>query len=265
MTRSDRPQSRAEHFAAIAGLFAIAITMVLPSAAQAAAWCAQYRGGTLTCGYVSQQQCLSAVSGVEGSCITDPSAGPARDVEPAERRSKAPPAKKTKQATPQKREAPARSPERQAPAKETPAAIAAPPKASPATPAPAPPAAAAPAAAPAAAVDFATARTLVLEGQYEAGLAALRSLGFDDHPEVAAYMGLAHRKLGRVSEARAWYERALRADPNHRLALSFDGMLRAEQNDPVGARRDLEKIKQLCGNETCNEYRALEAVIAATR
>lgn len=264
MTRSDRPQSRAEHFAAIAGLFAIAVTMLPPSAARAAAWCAQYRGGTLTCGYVSQQQCLSAVSGVEGSCIADPGGGPARDVEPAERRSKAPPAKKTKQATPQKREAPARSPEREAPAKEAPAAIAAPPEASPPPPAPLAPAIAAPAAAPTA-TDFATARTLVLEGQYEAGLAALRALGFDDHPEIAAYMGLAHRKLGRVSEARAWYERALRADPNHRLALSFDGMLRAEQNDPVGARRDLEKIKQLCGNETCNEYRALEAVISAAR
>jgi tetratricopeptide (TPR) repeat protein len=114
--------------------------------------------------------------------------------------------------------------------------------------------------------NFASARQLVLAGQYEAGLAALRALNFDDHPDVAAYVGLAHRKLDRLDEAKAWYERALAADPNHRLALSFYGMMLAETGDLAGARSRLARIGQLCGNTDCNEYRALQSVIgSATR
>ena len=77
-------------------------------------------------------------------------------------------------------------------------------------------------------LDFAGARQLILSGQYDAGIAAMRALKFDDHPDIATFLGLAYRKLGRLDEARAWYERALAVDPNHRLALSFYGMMRAE-------------------------------------
>jgi len=38
------------------------------------------------------------------------------------------------------------------------------------------------------------ARQLVLDGKYQAGLAALQSLGFDDHPDIAAFIGLARTK-----------------------------------------------------------------------
>jgi tetratricopeptide (TPR) repeat protein len=110
--------------------------------------------------------------------------------------------------------------------------------------------------------DFAEARQLILEGQYEAGIKAMQTLGFDDRPDGAAYVGLAHRRLGRIAEAQAWYERALRGNPGHLLTLSFDGMLRAEQGDLARARENLEKIRQLCGGTTCTEYRALEVVLA---
>jgi hypothetical protein len=121
-----------------------------------------------------------------------------------------------------------------------------------------------PAAAPARPLpgQFAPARQLIFDGQYEAGLAALQALRSDDHPEVAAYIGLAHRGLGRGGDARAWYDKALGADPNHLLALLFDGMLRAEQGDLRVARDNLERVARACGNKTCNEYKALEDVIA---
>ena len=111
--------------------------------------------------------------------------------------------------------------------------------------------------------DFAGARQLILGGQYDAGIAAMRALKFDDHPDIATFLGLAYRKLGRLDEARAWYERALAVDPNHRLALSFYGMMSAETGDINLARADLEKLKLSCGGTECNEYQALAAVISS--
>jgi tetratricopeptide (TPR) repeat protein len=108
---------------------------------------------------------------------------------------------------------------------------------------------------------FTAARQLVFDGQYAAAVMALQALRDDDHPEVAAYVGLAHRGLGRVVEARTWYDKALHADPSHLLALLFDGMLRAEQGDLRVARDNLERVAQACGNRSCAEYLALEEVI----
>ena len=110
---------------------------------------------------------------------------------------------------------------------------------------------------------FVQARDLILNGQYDAGIAAMRALKFDDHPDVATFIGLAYRKLGRIDEAKSWYQRALAADPNHKLALSYDGMMRAEQGDIPGAQADLIRIGRLCGDINCNEYQALQGVIAA--
>jgi tetratricopeptide (TPR) repeat protein len=91
----------------------------------------------------------------------------------------------------------------------------------------------------------------------------MRALKFDDHPDVATFIGLAYRKLGRIDEAKSWYQRALATDPNHKLALSYDGMMRAEQGDIPGAQANLIRIGRLCGDINCNEYQALQGVIAA--
>jgi hypothetical protein len=48
------------------------------------------------------------------------------------------------------------------------------------------------------------------------------------------------------------------------LTLSFSGLLYAERGDLKRAQDNLEKLKQLCGG-ACNEYRALEAMLAAKR
>ena len=47
------------------------------------------------------------------------------------------------------------------------------------------------------------------EADYVGGIAALRALGYDDHPDVATLIGYASRKLGRYDDAKIWYERAL--------------------------------------------------------
>jgi hypothetical protein len=242
----------------VCGILAM-LAFAVPSSRPAhAGWCATYRNGGNNCGFANFAQCQAAVSGVGGFCASDGSP----DAKPARREREAAPRPKRKE----------KERERAAPAERTipppsPAAVAAPvparPVPVPATPAPAQVVAPAPVAAPPADGAFAQARQLILSGQFDAGLAAMRALGFDDHPDIATYIGFAYRKLGRIEEAKSWYGRALTADPNHKLALSFYGMLRADEGDIPGAQANLVRIGQLCGNINCNEYQALQGVIAA--
>ena len=98
---------------------------------------------------------------------------------------------------------------------------------------------------------------------YEGGIAALRSMGYDDNADVATLIGYASRKLGRYDDAKVWYDRALAADPNHALTWSYYGMWHAEQGNILKAKDDLQKVASICGT-TCREYTALKAAIDGT-
>ncbi len=102
------------------------------------------------------------------------------------------------------------------------------------------------------------------KADYAGGIAALLALGYDDHPDVATLIGYASRKLGRYDDAKAWYERALAADPNHAVTWSYYGMWQAEQGNVLKAKDDLEKVRAICGNTECREYKALREVIDGT-
>ena len=99
---------------------------------------------------------------------------------------------------------------------------------------------------------------------YVGGIAALRALGYDDHPDVATLIGYASRKLGRYDDAKIWYERALAADPNHAVTWSYYGMWHAEQGNVLKAKDDLEKVHVICGNTDCRPYQMLKEVIEGT-
>jgi tetratricopeptide (TPR) repeat protein len=99
---------------------------------------------------------------------------------------------------------------------------------------------------------------------YVGGIAVLRSLGYDDNPDVATLIGYASRKLGRYDDAKLWYDRALAADPNHALTWSYYGMWQAEQGNILKAKDDLEKVRTICGDTDCREYKALKAAIDGT-
>jgi tetratricopeptide (TPR) repeat protein len=101
-------------------------------------------------------------------------------------------------------------------------------------------------------------------GDYVAGIAALRALGYDDNADVATLIGYASRKLGRYDDAKAWYERALAADPNHAVTWSYYGMWHAEQGNLLKAKDDLEKIHLICGNTECRACKLLEEGIDGT-
>jgi tetratricopeptide (TPR) repeat protein len=101
-------------------------------------------------------------------------------------------------------------------------------------------------------------------GDYAGGIARLRSLGHDDHPDVANLIGFSSRKLGRYDDARHWYEKALAANPDHTLTWSYYGMWHAEQGNMLKARDHLEKVASICGTQ-CREYVMLKEVIEGTR
>ena len=108
------------------------------------------------------------------------------------------------------------------------------------------------------------ARALIMGGQYEAGIAAMRALDYDDDPEVANFIGYASRKLGRYEDSKFWYEKALASDPDHVRTWSYYGMWHAEQGNKLMAQDFLEKVRLICGNMTCEEYRQLKGVIDGT-
>ena len=108
---------------------------------------------------------------------------------------------------------------------------------------------------------YRAARALALDGKYEAALAAFTALGHDDSPEVANYIGYTNRKLGNYEAAKFWYEKALAADPNHLRTWQYYGMWHVEQGNLLKARDFLEKIREICGGTSCQEYVDLKAGI----
>src|SRR5262245_7431598 len=109
--------------------------------------------------------------------------------------------------------------------------------------------------------DYREARQLILDGKYEAGIAAMHALGHDEHPDVANYIGYANRKMGDYEQSKIWYETALKADPNHVRTWSYFGMWQMEQGNRLKALEDLQKVQLICGNTSCEEYRQLKEVI----
>jgi tetratricopeptide (TPR) repeat protein len=109
--------------------------------------------------------------------------------------------------------------------------------------------------------DYRAARQLILAGNYQAGIAAMHAIGNDEHPDVANYIGYSYRRLGDYADAKVWYEQALAADPNHVRTWSYYGMWQMEQGNRLKAEDDLQKVKLICGNTSCEEYRELKAVI----
>ena len=250
MMGRDRPNSHKVRPQVIVSALALVTLLIGGRSETQASWCAVYKTGGTNCYFTSHAQCQAAVSGDGGFCneIRD---GKSEAKPPREERQR-------KVSKPEKEPEPKirAKPRQVEPAPAVAAPVMAP---SPAKPEPAQGAASAALSGTA----FVQARDLILNGQYDAGIAAMRALKFDDHPDVATFIGLAYRKLGRADEAKSAYQRALATDPNHKLALSYDGMMRVEQGDILGAQANLIRIGRLCGDINCNEYQALQGVIAA--
>ncbi|MBB4374443.1 tetratricopeptide (TPR) repeat protein [Bradyrhizobium sp. cir1] len=102
--------------------------------------------------------------------------------------------------------------------------------------------------------------TIYEHNDYAAAIAQLKSLGHDEHPNVANLIGYAYRKLGDYEQSQVWYERALQADPNHVLTWQYYGLWQLERGNREQALYHLGRIASICGTD-CEEYRSLAAAL----
>jgi tetratricopeptide (TPR) repeat protein len=95
---------------------------------------------------------------------------------------------------------------------------------------------------------------------YTSAIEQLKALGQDDRADVANLIGYSYRKLGDYKVSQIWYERALKADPNHVRTWQYYGLWQLEQGNRDQAEYHLNRISKLCGTD-CAEYRSLAAAL----
>ena len=91
---------------------------------------------------------------------------------------------------------------------------------------------------------------------YASAIEQLKALGHDDSAAVANLIGYSYRKLGDYKVSQIWYERALKADPNHVKTWQYYGLWQVEQGNRDQAQYHLNRIAQLTGTSS-EEYRSL--------
>ena len=102
--------------------------------------------------------------------------------------------------------------------------------------------------------------TVYDRNDYTAAIGQLKALGHDDNAAVANLIGYSYRKLGDYKVSQIWYERALKADPNHVKTWQYYGLWQLEQGNRDQAQYHLNKIAQLAGTGSA-EYRSLAAAM----
>ena len=91
--------------------------------------------------------------------------------------------------------------------------------------------------------------TIYDRNDYAAAIEQLKALGQDDRADVANLIGYSYRKLGDYKVSQIWYERALKADPNHVRTWQYYGLWQLEQGNRDQAQYHLTRIGELCGTD----------------
>ena len=102
--------------------------------------------------------------------------------------------------------------------------------------------------------------TIYDRNDYAAAIPQLKALGRDDSAAVANLIGYSYRKLGDYKVSQVWYERALKADPDHVKTWQYYGLWQVEQGNRDQAQYHLNRIAALTGTSS-DEYRSLAAAL----
>src|SRR5690349_5665442 len=78
-------------------------------------------------------------------------------------------------------------------------------------------------------------------GEYASAIEQLKALHRDDSAAVANLIGYSYRKLGDYKVSQIWYERALKADPNHVKTWPYYGRWQVEQGNRRQAQYPLSR------------------------
>ncbi len=112
--------------------------------------------------------------------------------------------------------------------------------------------------------ELAAVNTLLKSNNFNKALSDLVELDreFPNNAEVNNLLGFAARNLGQYPQSAIYYQKALRIDPNHLGALEYQGDLFVKTKKIKAAKRNLAKLKRLCGT-ACPEYQDLNKAIKA--
>jgi tetratricopeptide (TPR) repeat protein len=102
--------------------------------------------------------------------------------------------------------------------------------------------------------------TIYDRNEYASAIAQLKALRHDDRADVANLIGYSYRKLSDYRVSQVWYERALKADPNHVKTWQYYGLWQLEQGNRDSAQYHLNRIAALAGAGSA-EYRSLAAAL----
>jgi len=106
--------------------------------------------------------------------------------------------------------------------------------------------------------------TIYENNNYAAAIPQLKALGQDDRADVANLIGYSYRKLGNYELASVWYERALKADPNHVRTWQYYGLWQVEQGNREQAKHHLARIEAIAGRNS-TEYQSLASALTSGR
>lgn len=106
--------------------------------------------------------------------------------------------------------------------------------------------------------NFKAAKQMIEAEQYVEAIAALEALQKPEDPRVLNWIAYSNRKLGNTDEAILLYTRALTIAPDFTPAHEYLGEAYIQANDIVKAQAQLATIEQLCGNQSCKEWKDLK-------
>lgn len=97
--------------------------------------------------------------------------------------------------------------------------------------------------------------------RYQEALAVLDTMKNPNTAEALNYRGYATRKLGRTDEGISYYAKSVAMDPKYTLVREYLGEAYVIKGRMDLAKDQLNTIRTLCGNTSCEEYRDLHAAI----
>jgi predicted Zn-dependent protease len=99
------------------------------------------------------------------------------------------------------------------------------------------------------------------DGKYTEALATLRAAANPADPRIETMIGFSLRKLGRVDEAMASYQRVLAVYPDRTTTRQYLGEAFLQMGEPAKAKEQLGEIAKRCGT-ACEDYQLLADEIA---
>jgi tetratricopeptide (TPR) repeat protein len=102
---------------------------------------------------------------------------------------------------------------------------------------------------------------LAKDGRYEEALALLDTLKDPNTAKALNYRGYATRKLGRTDEGIGYYLQSVKIDPQYAKVREYLGEAYVIKGRLDLAQEQLQQIRSICGNSSCEEYQDLAQAI----